>query len=430
MAEERLNILTVSSSDANGGAARAAYRIFKAVQALGIKDRMLVKNRCTTDETVVELSTFKPRLPFYSLYDWIRTKVKNQLQHRSWNRYPKRKQQFMSDLRSEPLHGALQKIDYDVLHLHWCNLRFLPFSELKKVGKPIVWTLHDEWAFTGVCHSFVDCEKYTKECGACPLLASNNANDLSRAVFRKKREYYEGLDLHIVTPSRWLAECVRKSALLGRCPVTVIPNCIDTDTFAPGDRDEACRRFGLSTDRRYLLYGAMSAMTDPIKGFGELVSALKLMDAEAGLSDVELVVFGADHPLERLDLKRNVHYLGRLSKELDIVAAYRVASAMVVPSLSENLSNVIMESLSCGLPVAAFDIGGNSDMLQHKENGYLARERDSKDLAEGIKYILESEDRGRLSENARKWVIEHYKSETVAKAYLELYRSIRQDAIS
>lgn len=430
MAEERLNILTVSTSDGIGGAARAAYRIFKAIQALEISNRMLVKNRCTTDETVVELSTFKPRLPFYSLYDWIRTKVKNQLQHRSWNRYPKRKQQFMSDLRSEPLHGALQKIDYDVLHLHWCNLRFLPFSELKKVGKPIVWTLHDEWAFTGVCHSFVDCEKYTKECGACPLLASNDANDLSRAVFRKKREYYEGLDLHIVTPSRWLAECVRKSALLGRCPVTVIPNCIDTDTFAPGDRDEACRRFSLSTDRRYLLYGAMSAMTDPIKGFGELVSALKLMDAEAGLSDVELVVFGADHPLERLDLKRNVHYLGRLSKESDIVAAYRVASAMVVPSLSENLSNVIMESLSCGLPVAAFDIGGNSDMLQHKENGYLARERDSKDLAEGIKYILESEDRGRLSENARKWVIEHYKSETVAKAYLELYRSIRQDAIS
>lgn len=425
---KRIEILTVSTSDGIGGAARAAYRIFKAVQALGIKDRMLVKNRCTTDETVVELSTFKPRLPFYSLYDWIRTKVKNQLQHRSWNRYPHRKAIFLSDLRSEPLHGALQKIDYDVLHLHWCNLRFLPFSELKKVGKPIVWTLHDTWAFTGICHYFDDCPKYQTECGACPLLASNDANDLSRAVFRKKREYYEGLDLHIVTPSRWLADCVKKSALLGRCPVSVIPNCIDVDTFSPRDRNEACRHFDLPTDRRYILYGAMGATTDPRKGFAELIAAMAMMDEDASLSDVELVVFGSDRPLQALTLRRKIHYLGLLSREEDIVAAYCLSSVMVVPSLSENLSNSIMEALSCGVPVAAFNIGGNSDMIQHRENGYLAKEKDCRDLADGIRYLLHNPNRGTFAANARRWVLEHYTVSSVAKQYVELYTKVKEDS--
>lgn len=425
---KRIEILTVSTSDGLGGAARAAYRIFKAVQALGIKDRMLVKNRCTTDETVVELSTFKPRLPFYSLYDWIRTKVKNQLQHRSWNRYPHRKAIFLSDLRSEPLHGALQKIDYDVLHLHWCNLRFLPFSELKKVGKPIVWTLHDTWAFTGICHYFDDCPKYQTECSACPLLASNDANDLSRAVFRKKKEYYEGLDLHIVTPSRWLADCVKKSALLGRCPVTVIPNCIDTDTFAPGDRDEACRHFDLPTNRCYLLYGAMGATTDPRKGFAELIAAMAMMDEDASLSDVELVVFGSDRSFQELKLRRKIHYLGLLSREEDIVAAYCLSSVMVVPSLSENLSNSIMEALSCGVPVAAFNIGGNSDMIQHRENGYLAKEKDCRDLADGIRYLLHNPNRGTFAANARRWVLEHYTVSSVAKQYVELYTKVKEDS--
>ena len=425
---KRIEILTVSTSDGIGGAARAAYRIFKAIQALGIKDRMLVKNRCTTDETVVELSTFNPRLPFYSLYDWIRTKVKNQLQHRSWNRYPHRKAIFLSDLRSEPLHGALHKLDYDILHLHWCNLRFFPFSELKKVGKPIVWTLHDTWAFTGICHYFDDCPKYQTECGACPLLASNDANDLSRAVFRKKREYYEGLDLHIVTPSRWLADCVKKSALMTQFPVSVIPNCIDVDTFSPRDRDEACRHFDLPTDRRYILYGAMGATSDPRKGFAELITAMGMMEEDASLSDVELVVFGSDRPLQALTLRRKIHYLGELKREEDIVAAYCLSSVMVVPSLSENLSNSIMEALSCGVPVAAFNIGGNSDMIQHRKNGYLAKEKDCRDLADGIRYLLHNPNRGTFAANARRWVLEHYTVSSVAKQYVELYTKVKEDS--
>ncbi len=428
MENEPLKILTLSTSDSNGGAARATYRIFEGVRSLGVSDRMLVKEKGTSDEAVVELRKYEPQKFFYPLYDWLKNKVKNKIQHRRWGRYSNRKPIFLSDLRSVPMHGALQKMDYDVLHLHWCNLRFLPFQELRKVRKPIVWTLHDTWAFTGICHYFEDCPKYQTECGACPLLASNDANDLSRAVFRKKREYYKGLDLHIVTPSRWLADCVKKSALLGKIPVSVIPNCIDVDAFSPGDRDEACRHFDLPTDRRYILYGAMGATSDPRKGFAELITAMGMMEEDASLSDVELVVFGSDRPLQALTLRRKIHYLGLLSREEDIVAAYRLSSVMVVPSLSENLSNSIMEALSCGIPVAAFDIGGNGDMIRHRENGYLAKEKDCQDLADGIRYLLQNPDKESFATNARRWVMEHYTVSNVAKQYVELYKKVKEDS--
>lgn len=416
----KIRVLSVSTSDLSGGAARAAYRIHLAVQECGIDSRMFVKNKGTSDDRVSSVADFVPHNALYRAFDWVRNKVKNKWQHYQWGKYPKRGPYFMSDLRSTDIGGALRKIDYDILHLHWVNLRFLPLDQLPK-DKPIVWTLHDSWPFCGICHLPMDCHGYEKVCGCCPSLWSNDRKDLSHQVWKKKRGYYRGLDLHIVAPSLWMAESARKSSLLGACDIRVIPNCLDTEGFCPGSREEACARLGLDPAKRYILFGAMNAVEDRNKGFEELVDALKCF-APHHLEDTDLVVFGTTRLVPDRLGALTVRGLGMLKKQEDIVAAYRAADMTVVPSLSENLSCTIQESLSCGTPATAFAIGGNGDLIDHQVNGYLAREKDCEDLAQGIRWCLDHAQE--LAAAARRKVLENYTPAVIGKEYAGLYRSL------
>lgn len=422
-----IKVLIVSTSDSSGGAARAAYRIHQAVKRQGVDCKMFVKDKSNQDDGIISLDTFIPQNIFYKSFDWIRNKIKNKLQHFIWGRYPNRSRIFMSDMRSTSFHGALKKLDYDVLNLHWPNLRFLPFEDLPN-DKPIVWTLHDTWAFCGICHYFFECERYKMECGCCPFLASDDPKDLSHSIWVRKQHIYKNLDLHIVTPSRWLGECVRKSSLLGRFQVSVIPNCIDTSVFRPLEEGELSPRWqylqDIKASKPILLYGAMNATTDNRKGFSFLLSAMQIMERLGKNDSFELIVFGADRPLEGMPMAGPVHYVGYISDSRELASLYNLASAMIVPSLTENLSCAIMESLSCGTPVVAFNIGGNSDLIDHKQNGYLANEKDSEDLAEGILWCLDNNRDNKLSQNARKKVLENYTPEVVGKQYTEFFLSV------
>ena len=421
---DKIRVLSVCTSDSSGGAARAAYRIHLAVQEFGIDSRMFVKDKKTHDERVIPLSDFIPRNPFYKTFDWMRNKVKNKWQHYQWGKYPKKGPYFMSDLRSTDIGGALSKIDYDILHLHWVNLRFLPLDQLPK-DKPIVWTLHDSWPFCGICHVPMDCSNYEQCCGNCPQLGSDDKQDLSHRVWRKKHGFYKDLDLHVLAPSRWMADCARRSALFNGRDIRVIPNCLDTEVFCPGNREEACRHFGLDPVKRHILFGAMSAVEDKNKGFDYLVEALNMIGPSLP-ADTDLVVFGTTIRLPDSIGGMNVHILGVLRNQEDIVAAYRAADVTVVPSLSENLSCTIQESFSCGTPVVAFIIGGNGDMIDHQVNGYLACAKDSEDLAAGIRWCLANNRDRVLSREAREKVLKHFSPMVIGQEYARLYKTITE----
>jgi len=436
-----MKVLFVNINDSSGGAARAAMRIMQGVKHNGVEAQMFVKNKYTQAKDVISIWQYVPTSPIYRAFDWIAQKIKNQWQHMLWRPYKKTKQDvYMSDLRSTSIHGALQKLDYDIVHLHWINMRFLDIRELAKIKKPIVWTLHDSWAFCGVCHYFIDCEKYQMHCGSCPMLGSKKERDLAYEVFEKKVAAYKNLNLHIVTPSRWLGECAKKSALLGHFPVHVIPNCIDTDVFRPfttdairliAEREENAvirRVFSEATQEKrlakpFILYGAMQAATDRRKGFASLLSALRLLDKQGFAAN--LVVFGAEAQelpmrFEHIDLT----FVGYIRDSRVLAALYSAASVMVVPSLTENLSNTIMESLACGTPVVAYSIGGNGDMIEHMRNGYLAKERDCEDLAKGIEWCLANNADDVLSKNAREKVLDNYTIDIVSEQYKSLYHSL------
>lgn len=419
-----IQVLSVCTSDSTGGAARAAYRIHLAVKSCGIDGRMFVKNKNTKDPDVISVGSLQPKNALYRLFDWVRNKVENKWQHLIWRRYPDRTSRFLSDLRSTDIHGAIRKLEYDVLHLHWINLRFLPLAELPK-DRPIVWTLHDSWPFCGVCHLPMECKGFEAECGSCPALRSDKLYDLSHRVWKKKAGIYGHLDLHIVAPSRWMAECARKSSLFGGLDIKVIPNCIDVKAFSPGSRDEACFRMGLDPGKTYLLFGAMNAIKDENKGYRSLHAALRVI-SQRHAKETELIVFGSKEPFEDQITGIKVIDKGVINDSQGVVSLYRACSVTIVPSLSENLSCTIMEAMSCGSPVVAFDVGGNRDMIDHQVNGYLAKEQNSEDLARGILWCLENNHEGQLALKARQKVLENYSYEIIGEKYATLYRSLKK----
>ena len=430
MSDKPLKVLSVCASDTKGGAARAAYRIHQGVKELGVDSRLFVKEKRSKDGDVILLDEFVPENPLYKAFDWVRNKWMNKLQQSCWNRYPDREDMYMSDLRGAVLHGALRKLDYDVLHLHWINLRFIPLKALPQ-NKPIVWTLHDSWPFCGICHYFFECEAYQDKCCKCPFLHSDRVKDLSYEIWKKKAKVYKNLDLHVVGPSQWMAQCAKQSSLLGGFPVEVIPNCLDVETFRPIDEKEVSSKWHelqlISRNKPLVLFGAFNAINDRVKGFAYLVSALKRLEQDGYADGFELVVFGVKQSELSIDVNIPIHYVGYVYDTKELVALYNLSSVMVVPSLTENLSCSIMESLSCATPVVAFNIGGNGDMIEHKANGYLAKEKDDADLAEGILWCLGNNEDNRLGLAGREKVLREYTFEAVCGKYKGLYESILQN---
>ena len=423
-----IKVLSVNTSDTKGGAARAAYRIHQGVQTLEVNSRMFVKDKCQDDTFVISLDEYIPKNVVFKVFDWVCQKVKNKIQHFKWGKYPNRSKLYLSDTRGTNIFGSFNKLDYDVLHLHWINQRFIKLSDLAKVNRPIVWTLHDSWPFCGVCHYFFDCEKYKTGCKKCQYLNNRNIeNDLSTQVWNEKLNAYKNLDLHIVTPSKWLGDCAKESALFSQFPVSVIPNCLDTNAFRLLEESEISPKWAKFSEKRlektFVLYGAVNAATDKIKGFANLLSALQILEKQ-GKANFELIVFGANESDLKIDVNIPIHYVVYVSDTNELVSLYNIASVMVVPSLTENLSCAIMESLSCETPVCAFSIGGNADMIDHKKNGYLAKKQDNEDLANGIIWCLENNKENELSKNARKKVLDNYTPEIVSKQYKELYESL------
>lgn len=167
----------------------------------------------------------------------------------------------------------------------------------------------------------------------------------------------------------------------------------------------------------------MNVVKDRRKGFAELKSCLQYYEKQFDTKDIEVLIFGSKEKAQfELNHIRTTD-LGMLNDQ-QLRAAYRASTVMVTPSLSENLSNIIMESLSCGTPVVAFNIGGNSDMIDHKLNGYLAKAIDTEDLAHGINYCLTNNTDSTLSEAARTKVLKCFNADVVGKLYTELYKHI------
>jgi glycosyltransferase involved in cell wall biosynthesis len=410
-----MKVLILNTSDHDGGAARAAYRLHDAISQSGIKSQMLVQKKTTLDSNIIVPKTFfyKYLLIFKSIIDFLPLII-----------YRNRKSQIFSTawISSSQIIRLINLIKPDIVHLHWINEGLLSLSDIKKIKYPIVWSLHDNWAFTGGCHVKGECERFMDSCGNCPILSSEFKYDLSWINFHRKRSVYKSIidRTTVVCLSDWMLQNAKKSKLLANFHTCKIPNPINSEFFRPLNKAQCRELFSIPLDKKVILFGALNPTGDKNKGFYLLKESLKLIEDENSI----FVIFGALEDSYLADLNFKYIKIEPLKDNLSLNVLYNTADVFLVPSLQENLSNSIMESLSCGVPVVAFDTGGNSDLIVHRENGFLARKFDINDFSKGIIEMLYSLEYKKFSINARNSVVDKFDYKVIARQYLALYKEL------
>jgi len=268
------------------------------------------------------------------------------------------------------------------------------------------------------------CDKYQNTCGSCPVLGSNNSFDLSRIIFNKKKNILNNLEsINIVGVSKWITNCSQNSSLLSKYTHTTIPNSLNINIYRHFDKKVSRDLWRLPQNKKLVLFGAMNASSDRNKGFQELSEALhKLTD-----KNIEFVIFGSSEPQISQNFGFRTHYLGHLYDDVSLVTIYNAVDVMIVPSLQESFGQTASESMACGTPVVAFAHTGLLDIIDHQDNGYLAKPFDTSDLANGIEWILNAVNYDELCNNAREKVVREFDSTLVAERYIQLYRTIREE---
>ncbi|MDA3877560.1 MAG: glycosyltransferase, partial [Halothiobacillus sp.] len=305
-----MKILQINHSDISGGAARAAYRIHHALRSHGVDSIMLVDSATAGDWTVegpktkVAKTLAKIRSPLAGLLTKT-LKTGNPIIH-SPAIIPSR------------WHDRLNASDADVVHLHWVNGEMMSIADMGRIQKPVVWTLHDMWAFCGAEH-YTEDQRWRDGYTSSNRPNHESGFDLNRWTATRKHKHWQR-PLHIVTPSRWLADCVRQSVLMRDWPVTVVPNAIDTDFWQPVDKVLARQLLHLPAEVPLLLFGAMGGAKNPRKGFDLLQSALDHLRGR--ISGLELVIFGQLAPKEPVDLGFPIHYTGHLHDDISLRLLY------------------------------------------------------------------------------------------------------------
>lgn len=400
-----MKILHVNTSATAGGAAIAARRIIQAEQRYGLDASLL-----TRDDLPDHLADRRHFLT-ERLEVWLNQKLRRR------NLWAIDAATQGSDITRLP---AFQEAD--IIHLHWINQGMLSLDNIaaiRRTGKPVVWTMHDMWPFTAVCHHADECTAWHDgtSCRTCTLTAR-----LAAATYARKAALYapaNGLmPIHFVGCSQWLTDLARKSPLLSGHSIACIPNPIDTNFYAAADKLQARQQLHLPDARPLILFIAYKA-SDPRKGIQYLMEATADMDA-----DVVVVGQGAAEACAAQGRKSRTGKLipiGPVSDDQTIRSLYQACDVLAMPTLRDNLPNTIVEAMACGLPCAGFRIGGLPEMIDHFKNGYLCAYRDATDLRRGLRYVLESPHIGHLRRTARLKAVQTYSEPAVASKYASLY---------
>lgn len=404
--------LLVNASD-TGGSATATKRIHRALRSIGVDSRMLVQEKSTNDGTIVG-----PSGKLETAWSLARPHV-DMLPLRFYGR----KSGIAVNWLPERMNERIEEIDPDVVHLNWMGRGTMSIRSIGQIDRPVVWRFPDMHAMTGGCHYANGCDGFEDSCGSCPQLDSDSDLDLSRFNWLRKNRHWGDLDLTIVTPSTWLAEQAERSSLFGDHRIEVIPNALDTEVYRPRDSSLGRELFGLPEDKRLVLFGAVDPMGDHRKGADLLQDALRELSSD--VEDVELVIFGSERPEDSPEFGFPTNYVGYLHDDPSLALLYSAADVMVVPSRYEGFGQTVSESLACGTPVVAFDVTGPSDIVDHKESGYLAEPYNAQNLKSGIEWcIADVKRRKTLGEFGRERVVQRYTKEIVANDYASLYREI------
>ncbi|OUU19339.1 MAG: hypothetical protein CBB97_19580 [Candidatus Endolissoclinum sp. TMED37] len=370
-----MNVLHLGMSDQGGGAANATRRFVAASRERGIDAELHVINRTSGCDFVS--SSVGKLTKLYALNKPFLERV-----------YFKRTAEnlgspYTSTCLKYPMDLGWINSNFDIVHMHWIASAF-DFGTLSKIKVPIVWTLCDEWAYTGGCHYAFDCEGYKTGCKNCPMIRS--WTDVSSRQLVRKAMLPQSRSMAFVGKSRWVSERCKQSIVGRSAEVHTIPNGLDLNLFGRHNKADARRALGLDAAKKYALFGAVNAKSSLRKGYAQMKDILNKMRGR--IDDLGLVIFGAEEVDSSEFPGYDVTTLGVLRDDLSLSMAYAAVDVTLFPSLQENLSNVILESIACGTPVVAYNVGGNPDLIVNDITGRIVDECDNLGFAEAICDVL------------------------------------------
>ena len=409
-----MKIIQLAYSNYIGGASIAAYRIHYS----------LCKNNIDSELWVNE--TLSKKFDCKKPYDKIEKKLRKLRRYITWP--------LLKTIKTTiPIHHSISLLpsnwvkrinesDADIVNLHWIQREMLSIKDISKIKKPIVWTLHDMWAFCGAEH-YTNDNRWREGYNFNNRPSYESGFDLNKWTWRRKQKYWKN-PIQIITPSSWLANCVRESKLMSNWPVSVVANPLNTEVFKPIDKKIALKKLNLPNNVPLILFGALGGEKDHRKGFDLLIKALEHLKNEIKVKDIEIVVLGQSKPKSSPNLGFPIHYMGRHNDDISLRLVYSSVDAMVIPSRQDNLPNMGVEAQACGIPVIAFNIGGLPDIVEHQKTGYLAEPFNVEDLANGITFILDKSKTKQLANNARERAIKKFSEKRISEDYLKIYEKL------
>lgn len=419
-----MKVLLVNTSGKTGGAAIAASRLMSSLQNMGVYAKMLVANKEDDNLSIISL---------------------NQPLRHKWRFMSERfgifmrqgfKKHHLFEIDPATTGADITKLpefkEADLIHLHWVNQGFLSLKSIRKIlesGKPVVWTMHDMWTFTGICHYARECNNYKEQCGNCTLLTRQGNKDLSHKIWLKKQRLWNKYPkLTFVACSKWLADIAKESPLLANHKVLDIVNPIDSKLYAPRDKEAARKELNLPSGQTLILFCAYN-VTLPIKGLSYLKEACEILIKQNPelKQKLGLVLVGKCSEAVKDDFPIKTYPMGFVSDEALKARIYNAADIFCIPSLQDNLPNTIVEAKASGLPVVGSRIGGIPQMISHGDDGYLVEPKDATSLAEGIKWLLMETDLDAVSKRSRANAVAQYSETAVAEKYIKLYEQLTEN---
>lgn len=415
-----MKILMVNTSERTGGAAVACHRLLDALNKQGIEATMLVRDKQTDNPHIIAL----PK-PFYMklcfLYERFIIWATNLFSRK--NLFTVSIANTGADITRLPAFK-----EADIIHLHWVNQGMLSLKGIRKIlasGKPVVWTMHDMWPLTAICHHAQGCNRYQTACQACPYLRFPSQNDLSHRVFNQKKEVYAQGNLHMVAVSRWLTTLAKQSNLLKDKEVTTIHNALSLNDFQLIDKTEARKQLQLP-DKHLIAFGA-ARIDDPIKGFDYLLEAIQTLIRRGDFEqdELHLLLFGGIKDAKRLaEVPVSYTYFGHIEEKEQLSALYSAADVTVSASRYETFGQTLAEAQACGCPAVSFGNSGQTDIITHKVDGYLAKAYDTGDLANGLVWALREGKESFSPTDLRQRVVQRFAGEVIANQYIQLYQQL------
>jgi len=322
-------------------------------------------------------------------------------------------------------------LEADIIHIHWVLRGFLSFETLEKlfkVGKPIVWTCHDFWPFTGGCFHPRDCDGIIRGCGRCPYLINSEQNDSSLFWLNQKLGLIKKNLPIFVFPSKWVLKEINKGGAFNEIKRTkVISNPININvkqSLLPIEKKALKKVLGLKEDRFTLLFSAAN-VNNLSKGFLDFIKIVQLLEH----LPIQILIMG--YSTKPVHFKVPYVYTGYLNNTTDISDCYLVSDLFITTSREETFGMTIAESMSYYLPVLGYNVGAIPEIIKNNLNGYIFNVGEVVEMAKKTEELINNPNRlKQLSENARSFVVENFDESIVANHYLSLYNDVIMGGIN